>query len=133
MPERFEARDERSIGSVIGDAIANLQDIVRSEIQLAKTETREEAVSAMRASGMLIGGIIAALYALGLFLLAVAWGLAEFLDLWLALGIVFLVMAVIASVLIMVGKSRLSEIDPKPEQTIETLKEDVAWAKRQMS
>lgn len=133
MAERFEARDERSIGSVIGDAISNLQEIVRSEIQLAKTETREEAKSAMRASGMLIGGVIAALYALGLFLLAVAWGLAEFLDLWIALGIVFLVMAVIAGVLIMVGKSRLSQVNPKPEQTMETLKEDVAWAKRQMS
>lgn len=133
MAERFETHDERSIGSVIGDAISNLQEIVRSEIQLAKTETREEAASAMRASGMLVGGVIAALYALGLFLLAVAWALSEFMELWLALGIVFLVMAVIAGVLIMIGKSRLSEINPKPEQTMETLKEDVAWAKRQMS
>jgi len=133
MAESAGTRDDRSIGAVIGDAIGNLQDIVRSEIQLAKTETREEAVSAMRASGMLVGGVIAGLYALGLLLLAIAWGLSEFMDLWLALGIVFLVMAVIAAVLIAIGKSRLSEINPKPEQTIETLKEDVAWAKRQTS
>ena len=133
MAERSEARDDRSMGAVISDAISNLQEIVRSEIELAKTETREEAMSAARASGMLLGGVIAALYALGLFLLAVAWGLSEFMDLWLALGIVFLVMAVIAAVLIMVGKSKLSEVNPKPEQTIETLKEDVAWAKRQTS
>lgn len=133
MAEGAGMRDDRSIGAVIGDAIGNLQDIVRSEIQLAKTETREEAVSAMRASGMLVGGVIAGLYALGLLLLAIAWGLSEFMDLWLALGIVFLVMAVIAGILIAVGKSRLSQINPKPEQTMETLKEDVAWAKRQMS
>jgi hypothetical protein len=133
MAESAGTRDDRSIGAVIGDAIGNLQDIVRSEIALAKTETREEAVSAMRASGMLVGGVIAGLYAFGLLLLAIAWGLSEFMDLWLALGIVFLVMAVIAAVLIAIGKSRLSEINPKPEQTIETLKEDVAWAKRQTS
>lgn len=133
MAERADPRDERSIGSIVGDAISNLQEIVRTEIELVKTETREEAMTAARASGLLVGGVIAALYALGLFLLAVAWGLSEFMDLWLALGIVFLVMAVIAAVLIAVGKSRLSEINPKPEQTIETLKEDVAWAKRQTS
>jgi uncharacterized membrane protein YqjE len=133
MAERADPRDERSIGSIVGDAISNLQEIVRTEIELVKTETREEAMTAVRASGLLVGGVIAALYALGLFLLAVAWGLSEFMDLWLALGIVFLVMAVIAGVLIMVGKSRLSNVNPKPEQTMETLKEDVAWAKRQMS
>jgi uncharacterized membrane protein YqjE len=133
MAERADPRDERSIGSIVGDAISNLQEIVRTEIELVKTETREEAMTAVRASGLLVGGVIAALYALGLFLLAVAWALSEFMDLWLALGIVFLVMAVIAGVLIMVGKSRLSNVNPKPEQTMETLKEDVAWAKRQMS
>jgi hypothetical protein len=49
----------------------------------------------------------------------------------LAYLLVGLVYAGVAAVLFMQGRKRAAELNPVPEQTVETLKEDVAWARAQ--
>ena len=59
---------------------------------------------------------------------------ALFLPDWAAALIVGAVLAAVAYVLVKQGKERVAEAGkPIPEQTIETVKEDVEWAKTRAS
>ncbi len=125
--------DAQSIGELASGIIGDLQGIVRGEVQLAKAELREDAKTAARAAGMLAAGAFLGLVGFTFLMLAVAYVLFEAgLDRWLAVGIVAVALLVLAAILAMVGRSRLSAANLKPEQTIESLKEDQAWAKSQI-
>lgn len=122
--------DSRSISELVSGVVENLQNIVRSEVQLAKTELREEAKTAGKAAGMLAAGAVLGFYALGLFLMTVVWILATQMSNWLAALIVTVVIGAIAAVLALKGKSQLQEIHPMSE-TVDSVKEDVEWVKQQ--
>jgi len=64
---------------------------------------------------------------------AAAWGLTEVVPEGVAFLIVGGAYGLIALALLGLGRQRLKAVKPVPEQTVETLKEDVAWAKQQMS
>src|SRR5690606_26219395 len=98
---------------------------------LAKAEIKEEISAATRASAMLAAGVVLGLYAFGMLLFTVVWALDTVLDLWLSALIVTAVMAVIAGILVAVGRSRLKQVQPKPEETIESMRENVEWIKQQ--
>ena len=100
-------------------------------MELAKVEVKEEAVKAGRAGGMLGGAAAAGYLALILLAFAAAWGLAELVDAGWAFLIVGVVVGAIAAVLARMGQQKLSEVNPVPEQTVETLKEDARWARAQ--
>jgi Putative Actinobacterial Holin-X, holin superfamily III len=51
---------------------------------------------------------------------------------WAAL-LTAVLLGIIAAVLFVIGRNRLKQVNPTPEQTIETLKEDVQWAKNRSS
>ncbi len=122
--------DSRSITEMISAVVGNLQSIVRSEVQLAKTELKEEAQTAGKAAGMLAAGAALGFYALGLFLMTLVWILATQMPNWVAALIVTVVVGAIAAVLALKGKSQLQEIHPMSE-TVDSVKEDVEWVKQQ--
>jgi uncharacterized membrane protein YqjE len=128
---RQDARDSRSIGDITGDLLENAQELFRDEIRLAKVEIREDLKTAGRAAAILVTGILMALFAFGMLLFTATWALDTLLPLWAAAGIVTVVVAVLAAVLITVGRSRVSEVNPKPERTVESMKENVQWIKQQ--
>ncbi|MFJ8469821.1 phage holin family protein [Streptomyces swartbergensis] len=108
---------------------SDLQTLFRQEVELAKTEIREEGAKAGKAAGM-YGGAGFGGYMVALFLsLAAVFGLANVMDAGWAALIVATVWAVIAAVLYVMGRSRMREVSPKPEQTVQTLKEDAQWAR----
>src|SRR4029453_15013312 len=103
---------------------SDLGELVRSEIELARVEIREEAVKAGRAAGMLGAGGLIAYLGLGLLAMAAAWGLAEGVDAGWAFLIGGGVVTAIGAVVLMKGRDQLQEVQPVPEETVETLKED---------
>ena len=123
---------DKSLGELFGELTADLGRLFRQEVQLAKTEAREELQQAGKGAGMLAGAAVGALVAVMMISLAVAWWLDKAMDRGGAFAIVALAWAVIAAILATVGKQRLAEAKPLP-QTVETLKEDVQWAKAQKS
>jgi uncharacterized membrane protein YqjE len=131
MAHQPDPNDQRSIGEVIGAVVENIQELVRSEIRLAKTELREEAATAGRSAAMLVAGAVAGLYAGGLLLLTLVWALGTQIPLWVSALIITILVAIVAMVLIRMGKARLRSVNPVPERTVESVKEDVAWVKRQ--
>ncbi len=119
----------RSFAGVVEDIVGNVQGIIRSEVRLAKTEIKEETAKAGRAGGMLGGGAVLGLYALGFALLAGFFALEYVVAPWLSALIVAVVTGVIAAILVSMGWKRLKQAHPRPEKTIDTMKENVQWAK----
>ena len=124
---------EKSLGQLFSELTSDLSTLMRKEVELAKVETKEEVARAGKAGGMLGGGAFAGWFALLFLSFAVAWLLDEWMHTALAFLIVGLVYAVVAAVLVMQGRSRMQSVNPVPQQTVETLKEDVQWAKAQRS
>jgi putative superfamily III holin-X len=123
--------DERSVSDVLQDIFGNLQDIVRSEVQLAKAEFKTEAGKVAKAGKPLIAGAVLSLYAGGLLLLALVHGLSLVLQPWIAALSVGALVSVLAAILISMGRARLRIVNRKPEKTIQTVKENVQWLKDQ--
>ena len=127
------SRDDRSLGQLFGDLSRQLGTLVRQEIELAKTETTARLTSVSRDGAMLAAGAALAYAALLVGLVGIAILLADLgLTPWLAFVLVAVVVGVIAAVLIQQGRSRLQHADLAPRETIETLKEDAAWAKERV-
>jgi len=122
----------RSVLEVLQDIVGNIQGIIRSEFRLAKAEAREEASKAAPPLKMIVVGAGLGLYALGFLLFTVVMGLATVVATWLAALIVGAVLGLIALVLIATASKRLKQVNTVPERTIETMKENVQWAKNQI-
>jgi hypothetical protein len=120
---------DASVGSLTSEVAKDLSTLIRQEVALAKAELSREAKTAGQAAGMLGGAGFAGYFVLVFASLAVMWGLGEVMPLGWAALIVAGLWAVVAAVLAILGRGRLERLNPKPERTIETVKEDVEWAK----
>ncbi len=124
-------REEPSLGELFSRLASDTSTLVRKEVALARTELVQKATAAGRDAGMLgAGGAIAYAGFLAL-LAALIIGLGQIVPVWLAALIVGLAVVGVGALLIQRGLSALRQLSPAPEQTIETLKEDVQWAKEQ--
>jgi hypothetical protein len=106
--------------------------LVRQEIELAKVELSEKGRIAGQAAGLLGAAAVIALLAGGALTACLILLLNLVMDAWLAALIVGVMYAIAAAVIGLRGKQRLEAAKPPvPEQTVETVKEDVEWAKTQ--
>ena len=119
--------DDRSVGEIVGDIAKELGTLVRQEIELAKTEAKNEARKAGKGAGLLGGSGIAGHLFLIFLTVTVMLALDKAMDIVWAALIVTVIWAVVAGVLAAMGRSRLKEVNPKLETTTETLKEDAQW------
>jgi hypothetical protein len=132
-PEGHDAQPalrDQSISELVKDLATETSTLVRQEIDLAKAEMTDRGKRAGKGVGMLAAGAAVALLAFG----ALTAGLIAALDLamptWLAALIVTVVYGAIAAVLVQIGRKQVQEAAPPvPEETIESVKEDVQWAK----
>jgi putative superfamily III holin-X len=132
-PEGHDAQPalrDQSISELVKDLATETSTLVRQEIDLAKAEMTDRGKRAGKGVGMLAAGAVVALLAFG----ALTAGLIVALDLamptWLAALIVTVVYGAIAAVLVQIGRKKVQEAAPPvPEETIESVKEDVQWAK----
>ena len=120
---------ERPIGELVKDLSQQTSTLVRQEIQLAQVELTEKGKVAGKGAGLLAGAAVAGLLALG----ALTAGLIALLDkamaTWVAALIVMALWAIVALVLAKAGQKALKRATPPAPQTVETVKEDIQWAK----
>lgn len=122
---------KRSLPEVLQDIIGNVQELIRSEFRLAKAETREEVSKVARFSVMLGAGLVLAAYAVGFLLLTIMYALETTVAQWLAALIVAIGVMIVAMVAVSIGRKRMKQVH-MPEKTIETVKENVQWAKQRI-
>jgi uncharacterized membrane protein YqjE len=121
---------DQSVGELLKELSKETSTLVRQELELAKAEMREKGRKAGPGLGMLGGSGVAALLALGTLTAFVILALDEAMPAWVAALIVTLVWGGVAAFLYVRGRERVEDAgSPAPKQTIETLKEDVEWAK----
>ena len=120
----------RPMGAILHDVAEDITGIIRSEINLAKTELSTQTARIKQALPMLISGAIFGLFALGLLLTTGVLAIGLVLPYWAAAAIVFGLTAMIAAILLLVGKGMLNRVHG-PERTVQSLKENVEWLKTQ--
>jgi uncharacterized membrane protein YqjE len=125
--------EEKSIGDLVGQVAGDMSTLLRQELELAKTELRQEAAKAGKAGGMLGGAGVLGHLTVAFLALALTFALANVMDPGWAALIVAVLLGVGAAALFTLGRARLRDINPKPEQTIESVKEDVQWARTRAS
>jgi len=123
--------DDRSMQELWADMAKGTSTLFRQELELAKIETKEQLTRAGKAGAIFSAAGIAGFMALQLVSFAAAWGLAAVLPDGLAFLIVGIVYAVVALVLLKAARKQAAEVSLVPQQTVETLREDVQWAKAQ--
>lgn len=121
----------RSLGDIVGDIATDLSAMVRSELELAKTEAKQEVSRAGKGAGLFGGAAVSGYFALLFLSLFGMYFLGKAMELQWAALIMFGIWAVIAAVAAQLGRQRMKQFNPKLETTQKTLKEDIQWAKNQ--
>lgn len=121
--------EERSVAEMVSALTADASLLVRQEVALAKAEVREEARQAANGASMLGAAGVLGHMSLLLLSFSIAWALSSAIHPGLAFFIVAVVYAAAAGLLAVAGRQRLQQRQPTPQQTAETLREDVEWAK----
>src|SRR4051794_12367588 len=122
---------DRGIGELVKDLASQTSTLVRQEIKLAQAEVTQKGKLAGKGAGMLAGAGVAALLMLGALTALLIIALDSFLPLWLAALIVTLLWGAVAGALAVAGRNALQAATPPAPQTVETVKEDIQWAKTQ--
>lgn len=132
MPTNGDPRGlrDRPIGEVTTALTRDLALLVRQELELAKAEMAEKGRVAALGLGMIGGASLVALMAAGALTACAVLVLALFLPAWLSALLVAAALGATAYLLAMRGRTEIRKAGNLiPEQTIETIEEDVEWAK----
>lgn len=121
---------ERPIGELLKQLSEETTTLVKKELDLAKAEVAEKGQKAGKGIGMFGGAGILGFLALGALTAFFIMLLDGAVPNWAAALIVAAVYGAIAGVLALMGKNKVQEATPPvPEQTVDSVKEDVQWAK----
>jgi Putative Actinobacterial Holin-X, holin superfamily III len=130
MSTDMDDKRNASTAELVKDLSRELSELVREELALAKAEMAQKGKQAGVGAGLLSGAAVMAMAAVGGSMAFFILVLDSWMPAWLAALIVTVVYAAVAAVLGLRGKERLSQATPPaPERTIESVKEDVQWAK----
>ena len=127
-PSRMDTTGE-SLGDLLNELTGDLSKLMRQELELAKAELREEASKAGKATGMLAAAGFAGYLTTVLLSFALVFALGAVMPLGWAALIVAALWGIAGAVLYTSGRAKLRTVNPKPERTVATLKEDAEWAK----
>jgi Putative Actinobacterial Holin-X, holin superfamily III len=121
---------EASTGELVKQLSEQTSRLVRQEMELAKTELAIKGKRAGVGAGMFGTAGLLGLYAVGALITAAIAALATAVDTWLAALIVAVVLGAAAGVVALLGKNKVQEaMPPVPEDSVESVKEDVQWTK----
>jgi membrane protein len=121
---------ERPVGELVKQLSEQTSALLRQELQLAQLELTEKAKRAGIGGGMFGAAGVLGFYAFGALTACFIWALSHAVTGWLAALIVAVAYAAVAGVLALVGRRRLRAATPPiPEQTVDSVKEDVRWTK----
>jgi amino acid transporter len=139
-PETYQAprafgppvRVDRPIGELFSELASQTNELVRQEIDLAKTELTHKATYASKHGSLIAAAALLAVVGLLALVAALVLGLATVMALWLSALLVGLAILAIACAVGARGAAGLRRLNPKPQHTIQSLRENKSWAQRQI-
>jgi uncharacterized membrane protein YqjE len=130
MREGEAEKRQESVPELVKDLSRDISDLVRQEIELARTEMMEKGKQAGIGVGMVGGAALMAAAALGGSMATMIIVLDLWMPLWLAALITTVLYGAVAAVLALHGRDELKQTGaPIPEKAKESIKEDIQWAK----
>jgi hypothetical protein len=127
---RGDTASEASVAELVKQLSEQTSRLARQEVELAKAELAAKGKRAGIGAGMFGGAGVFGFYAMGALVATAILALATAVTAWLAALIVGVVLAAVAGVLALQGKTKVQQATPPvPEQATESVKEDVQWAK----
>lgn len=108
---------ERSLGDLFGDLGAELSQLMRKEVELAKVETRAEASRLSKAMTLFAVAAVGGLVALIILSMALAWWIDLELNTAVSFAIVGALWVVVAAAAAMIARKKLAEVKPLPATT----------------
>lgn len=120
-----------SFSQILQEIVNHVTEIIRSEVRLLRAEVRQDVTQLTRASVLVAVGAVFAFYAMGFVLLGLFYAIGSRAPLWLSAVIVGLGAAVIAALLVWIGRTKIKQASLKPDKTIHSLQENVTWMKKQ--
>lgn len=125
------ALQDQSVADLVKQLTEQTKTLARQEIELAKAELTEKGKKAGLGAGMFGAAGLLGFFAFAVLTACAVLALATAVAPWLAALIVAVVYGAGAGVLALTGKKEFQEAAPPvPEQTVETVKEDVEWTKQ---
>lgn len=121
--------EERSAGEIVQDVMRDVGEVVRGEMRLAKAEVGEKVSKAGKAGGYFGAAALCGVMGFACLVLACVAGMALVMPVWLAALIMSLLLVCIGAAAYAGGKAKLKEVNPVPERTVQTIKDDIQWAK----
>ena len=131
-PETQARRPDASLGELLSEMTGELSALFRQEVELAKTEARDELGHVGKAGALIGGAALAGWLGLLLLSLALAWLLDQELNTALSFAIVGVLWAIAAVILLGSARAALDRLRGLPK-TRQTIKEDLEWARAQKS
>jgi MFS family permease len=126
-----QANHDSSLADLARQLSNQTTELVRHEVELAKAELRVKGKRAGVGAGMFGGAGALGLYALGALTAAIIAGIAEALPVWASALIVAALYGAVAGILALRGKKKVQEATPPlPEETVQSVKEDVRYTKQ---
>jgi hypothetical protein len=124
-----------TLGGLVRGILTDVRQLLREEIALARVEVREQAGRAKIAAASLGAAVVALAFGATFLLIAIAAGIADVFGwpLWAGFLTVALLLSVAGVTMYAVGRRRLRTIQPLPEQTVQTLKENSEWIAKRLS
>jgi MFS family permease len=126
-----QASQDHSLADLARQLSNQTTELVRQEVELAKAELRVKGKRAGVGAGMFGGAGALGLYALGALTAAIIAGIAEVLPVWASALIVAALYGAVAGILALRGKKKVQQATPPlPEETVQSVKEDVRYTKQ---
>jgi hypothetical protein len=134
MTDRFSTEErglrDASFAELFKKLSTETSTLIRQEMALARAELQQKGKDAGKGAGLFGGAGVVGLLAAGALTAGIILLLDKLMAAWLAALVVAAAYAAIAAILALIGKGEIQRATPPvPQQTIETTKEDVAWAK----
>ncbi|MFI5937609.1 phage holin family protein [Actinoplanes sp. NPDC051494] len=127
----LDGHQEASTGDLVSRMSAQVSELVREELALARTEMVEKGKRAGTGAGLLGGAGVLALYGVGALLLTAGAALALVWPAWLAALTVTVLVFVIAGVAALLGRKQVQQaVPPAPTAAVDSTKQDVEAVKR---
>ena len=123
---------ERSIGELFGELASETSTLIRQEVNLATVELTQKAAYAGRQAAMIGTGALVGMLAVQALAAAAIISLASIIPLWASALAVGGVLFVVALVVAMKGFTALEHMELKPTQTLQSLKDNQSWMKKEL-
>jgi hypothetical protein len=121
--------ESRPLSEIVSDIVHDIGNIFRDELRLAAAELKTKAKKAGVAGGFLAAAGLLGFFAMACFVMTCVVALSIVLPLWLCSLLVGILLATGAGGAFLVGRMALERVDPIPQQTLETMKDNIEWMK----